>query len=105
MMALGILGFSGLWVPSMQTLAAVVVAVAICALVGCPLAIWAGRNSRVDQALKPVLDTMHTLPAFVYLVPVIMLFGGNMVSALIATVIYVLPPVARIGAMGFRDIP
>ena len=105
MMALGILGFSGLWFASMQTLAAVVVAVAICVLLGCPLAIWAGRNPRVERALKPVLDTMQTLPAFVYLVPVIMLFGGNIVSALIATVIYALPPVVRIGAMGFRDIP
>ena len=105
MMALGILGFSGLWFASMQTLAAVVVAVAICVLLGCPLAIWAGRNPRVDRVLKPVLDTMQTLPAFVYLVPVIMLFGGNIVSALIATVIYALPPVVRIGAMGFRDIP
>ena len=105
MTALGILGFSGLWLPSMQTLAAVLVAVVICAVVGCPLAIWAGRNPRVDRALKPVLDTMQTLPAFVYLVPVIMLFGGNIVSALIATVIYALPPVARIGAMGFRNIP
>lgn len=105
MTALGILGFSGLWVLSMQTLAAVVVAVAVCALLGCPLAIWAGRSPRVDRALKPVLDTMQTLPAFVYLVPVIMLFGANIVSALIATVIYALPPVVRIGAMGFRDVP
>ena len=105
MMALGILGLSGLWVLSMQTLAAVLVAVAVCTLLGCPLAIWAGRSPRVDRALKPVLDTMQTLPAFVYLVPVIMLFGGNIVSALIATVIYALPPVVRIGAMGFRDVP
>ena len=104
-MALCFLGFSGLWMPSMQTLAAIVVAVGICALLGFPLAIWAGRSPRVDQALKPVLDTMQTLPAFVYLVPVIMFFGGNVVSALIATVIYALPPVVRIGAMGFRDIP
>lgn len=96
---------TGLWEPSMQTLASVIVSVLVCALIGVSLAIWSGRNIRVEQALRPVLDTMQTMPAFVYLVPVIMLFGGNLVAALIATVIYALPPLVRIGAMGFRDIP
>ncbi len=77
----------------------------ICAIIGIPLAIWAGRSERVNKVLKPILDTMQTMPAFVYLVPVIMLFGGNIVSALIATVVYALPPLVRIGAIGFRDIP
>lgn len=96
---------TGLWEPSMQTLASVVVSVLVCALIGVPLAIWSGRNIKVEKALRPVLDTMQTMPAFVYLVPVIMLFGGNLVAALIATVVYALPPLVRIGAMGFRDIP
>lgn len=100
-----VFAFTGLWEPSMQTLASVTVSVLVCAIIGVPLAIWSGRNVRVEQALRPVLDTMQTMPAFVYLVPVIMLFGGNLVAALIATVIYALPPLVRIGAMGFRDIP
>ncbi len=100
-----VFGITGLWEPSMQTLASVAVSVLFCATLGIPLAIWSGRNVRVEQALRPILDTMQTMPAFVYLVPVIMLFGANIVSALIATVVYALPPLVRIGAMGFREIP
>ena len=59
----------------------------------------------VDELLKPVLDTMQTMPVFVYLVPVIMLFGGGQIPAVIATVIYAIPPLIRCTTLGIRELP
>ena len=65
----------------------------------------AAYNGTVDALLKPVLDTMQTMPVFVYLVPVIMLFGGGQIPAVIATVIYALPPLVRCTTLGIRELP
>ena len=65
----------------------------------------AAYNRTVDALLKPVLDTMQTMPVFVYLVPVIMLFGGGQIPAVIATVIYALPPLVRCTTLGIRELP
>ncbi|MFT7533554.1 MAG: glycine betaine/proline transport system permease protein, partial [Gammaproteobacteria bacterium] len=62
-------------------------------------------SKRFDAILKPVMDAMQTLPSFVYLIPVLMFFGGNVVSAVIATVIYALPPVIRLTTLGISQIP
>jgi glycine betaine/proline transport system permease protein len=74
-------------------------------MAGVPLGILAAYNRTVDALLKPVLDTMQTMPIFVYLVPVIMLFGGGQVSAVIATVIYAIPPLIRCTTLGIRELP
>jgi len=100
-----VMGVSGQWVNSMETLASVLVSVFVCVLIGVPIGILAAYNRTVDAMLRPVLDTMQTLPAFVYLVPVIMFFGGNIVSALIATVIYAVPPIVRLTTLGIRQLP
>ena len=97
-------GSVGLWEESVQTLALMGVAVVISVAIGIPLAIWAARRVRVERALRPLLDAMQTLPAFVYLIPVVLLFGIARVPAIIATVIYALPPVIRLTTLGIRSV-
>jgi glycine betaine/proline transport system permease protein len=99
------IGATDLWILGMTTLTTVTVSVLICFIVGVPLGILAAYNRTVDALLKPVLDTMQTMPVFVYLVPVIMLFGGGQIPAVIATVIYALPPLVRCTTLGIRELP
>jgi len=98
-------GAAGLWVITMQTLAATVAAVALCVLFGLPLGIIAAYNRTIDGIVRPILDTMQTMPAFVYLIPMLMFFGGNKVTAVMATVIYALPPMVRMTILGLRELP
>ena len=83
----------------------ILVSVLVCLVVGVPIGVMTAYNDTFNAILKPVLDTMQTLPTFVYLIPVIMFFGGNVVSALIATVIYALPPMIRLTGLGIRQVP
>ena len=92
----GYFGAIGLWEESLQTVALMTVAVTISVAIGVPLGILSSRRDRLQQALRPLLDAMQTLPAFVYLIPVVLLFGVARVPAIIATVIYSLPPVIRL---------
>ena len=89
----------------METLAATLASVAVCVVVGLPLGILGAYNRTVNQIIRPVLDTMQTMPTFVYLIPVLMLFGGNKVTAIIATVIYALPPMVRMTMLGLQQLP
>ena len=98
-------GLSGVWELTMETLAAILASVAVCIIIGLPLGILAAYNKTVDQVLRPILDTMQTMPAFVYLIPVLYFFGGNRVTAVIATVIYALPPMVRMTNLGLRELP
>ena len=95
----------GLWEQSVQTFALMTVAVALAVAVGVPVGIWAARSDLVNRGLRPVLDSMQTLPAFVYLIPVLLFFGVARVPSLIATVIYALPPVIRLTNLGIRQVP
>lgn len=103
--ALFLMGTVGLWGIAMETLAVILVSVAVCLLFGVPIGIASAYSDTLEALLKPVLDTMQTLPTFVYLIPVIMFFGGNIVSAVIATVIYALPPIIRLTSLGVRQVP
>ena len=98
-------GLSGVWELTMQTLAAIVASVVVCVVIGLPLGILAAYNKTVDNVVRPILDTMQTMPAFVYLIPVLYFFGGNRVTAVIATVIYALPPMVRMTNLGLRELP
>lgn len=95
-------GVLGMWVPTMQTLALMVVAVLASVLVGLLLGLAAGLSDRLDRALRPVLDTMQVLPAFAYLLPVVLVFGIGVPAAVLATVVYAAPPMARLTALGLR---
>lgn len=102
-MAMILVGVLGLWDPAMQTLALMLVAVVICILLGVPAGIGLARSPKVARVTRPLLDAMQTVPSFVYLVPAMMLFGLGKVPALIATVIYALPPIARLTEFGIRN--
>ncbi len=103
MIALGLLSPNA-WGLAMTTLAIVVSAVILCFLIGLPLGILAGKNDRFEAAIRPVLDTMQTIPAFVYLVPVVMLIGIGNVSGVIVTIIFALPPLVRLTSLGIRGV-
>ncbi|MEO1142648.1 MAG: ABC transporter permease subunit, partial [Pseudomonadota bacterium] len=99
------LAAAGLWEISLFTLAGTSVSVIICLIIGVPLGIAAAYSKIVDSLLRPILDTMQTLPAFVYLVPALFFFGGNKTTAVIATVVYSMPPVIRLTTLGLRQLP
>jgi len=102
--SLALLDLLGVWPQTMTTLAMVLTAVVFCAAVGIPLGIVAARSDRFAAAIRPVLDIMQTTPAFVYLVPVVMLFGVGMVPGIIATIIFALPPLVRLTNLGIRQV-
>jgi glycine betaine/proline transport system permease protein len=95
----------GLWEESIQTIALMLVAVAFSLLVGIPVGIVAGRSDRVAKAIAPVLDAMQVVPAFAYLMPVVILFSVGSAAAVVATMIYAIPPAVRITALGIRRVP
>ncbi|XUM02594.1 ABC transporter permease subunit [Streptomyces venezuelae ATCC 10712] len=100
--AFGVCGLLGMWVPTLQTLALMVVAVAASVLLGGLLGLAAGLSDRMHRVLRPVLDTMQVLPAFAYLLPVVLVFGIGVPAAVLATVVYAAPPMARLTALGLR---
>ena len=99
-----LVGAVGLWDKLMQTVALMLVATFISVLIGIPLGILAARSDRLRAVLMPLLDIMQTMPSFVYLIPVLMLFGLGKVPAIFATVIYVAPPLIRLTDLGIRQV-
>ncbi|KUL52613.1 MULTISPECIES: ABC transporter permease subunit [unclassified Streptomyces] len=95
-------GLLGMWVPTMQTLALMIVAVLASIVIGALLGLAGGLNDRVFRVLRPVLDTMQVLPAYAYLLPFALIFGMGVPAAVIATVVYAAPPMARLTALGLR---
>jgi glycine betaine/proline transport system permease protein len=100
-----IMGVLGLWERSMETLALMFIAVSVALAIGIPLGIWAGRRDRVDRLLRPLLDAAQTVPAYSYLLPLVLFFGIRTPTALIATVIFALPPAVRLTSLGVRGVP
>ena len=100
-----VVGLVGMWVASLQDphpsggRGRALLAVAI------PVGIWAGRNRRVEAALGPILDAMQTIPSFVYIIPVVILFTVGQVPGLIASVLYAIVPGIRITALGIKEVP
>jgi len=104
LVSLVLLDWIGIWRETMVTLAMIVTAVVFCIVVGIPLGIAAARSDRTAALIRPVLDVMQTIPSFVYLVPIVMLFGVGMVPAVIATIIFALPPLVRLTDLGIRQV-
>jgi glycine betaine/proline transport system permease protein len=100
-----LIGMVGLWQLTMVTLSMVMASVLVCLILGLPLGILAARSDRFRAFLRPVLDVMQTTPAFVYLVPVVMLFSIGTVAGVIATIIFALPPLIRLTDLGIRQVP
>jgi len=98
------IGMLGLWEDAMITMAMVMSSVIFCGLVGVPLGIMSGRSDRAEVAIRPFLDAMQTTPAFVYLVPVVMLFSIGTVSGVLATIVFAMPPIIRLTSLGIRHV-
>lgn len=97
-----LMGSIGLWDAGMETLSLMIMATGLSVLVGIPLGIITGKSKIVRSVMLPILDVMQTLPSFVYLIPVVMLFGLGKIPAIIATVIYAVPPLIRLTDLGIR---
>ena len=96
------IGYFGMWEDTMSTLAIISVATIVCIAVGIPLGILMARSNMAQSLVTPVLDIMQTIPAFVYLIPVVMLLGIGKVPGLIAVCIYAIPPIVRLTNLGIR---
>ncbi|MCH4271302.1 ABC transporter permease [Kerstersia gyiorum] len=97
-----VIGLLGLWDAGMQTLSLMIMAVVTSVIIGIPLGIIMARVNWLRSVMMPVLDVMQTMPSFVYLIPVVMLFGLGKIPAIIATVIYAVPPLIRLTDLGIR---
>ena len=93
-----------LWQETMTTLAMIFTAVIFCMIIGIPLGIIASRSRIFETILRPILDIMQTIPSFVYLIPVVMLFGVGLTPGVIATIILALPPIVRLTNLGIRQV-
>lgn len=100
-----LIGAFGLWALAMESLAVVLTAVIISLLIGIPIGILMAEINSFAVVIRPILDGMQTMPSFVYLIPAMMLFGLGKVPAVLATLIYSLPPVIRLTNMGLRQVP
>ena len=103
--ALAYIALLGYWAIAMETVALVGAAVVLCVVMGIPLGIWFGKSERAYKFAEPVLDLMQTLPAFVYLIPIIAFFGTGNPPGILATIIFGMPPVIRLTALGMRGVP
>lgn len=102
---LGLIYFMGYWDEMISTFILVIVSTFIILLIGIPLGIWCAGNQRVNAIMKPILDFMQTMPAFVYLIPAILFFSVGNVPGVIATVIFSLPPAVRMTSLGILEVP
>ena len=103
-LALLFIGFMDLWANTMDTVALMVIAVAIAVAVGLPLGVIGARNNLANNVMRPILDGMQTMPSFVYLLPGILFFGLGKPAGIFATIIYAVPPVIRLTNLGIRQV-
>ncbi|MEK6347232.1 MAG: proline/glycine betaine ABC transporter permease [Burkholderia sp.] len=103
-LALLAIHYMGLWAQTVSTLALVVAATAFSLVIGVPLGIWGARSRRAGVVLRSLLDFMQTMPAFVYLIPAVILFGLGRVPAVIATIVFAMPPVVRLTTLGILQV-
>ena len=103
--SLTLLATFGLWESTMETVALMAVTVTLSVAIAVPVGVWASQSDRLDRILRPILDGMQTMPSFVYLVPAIAFFSLGNVPAVIATLIYAVPPAVRLTNLGIRQLP
>ncbi|MFD1797394.1 proline/glycine betaine ABC transporter permease [Paracoccus aurantiacus] len=103
--SLCLIGYFGMWDDTMSTIAMVAVCTLIAVVLGIPIGILMARSDRANALITPILDMMQTMPSFVYLIPVVMIFGLGKVPGVIAVVIYAIPPIIRLTNLGIRQVP
>ena len=99
-----VIGMLGIWHEAMVTLSLVLTSLVFCIVIGLPLGILLASSERAQKIFRPVLDAMQTTPAFVYLVPVVMLFGIGNVPGVVVTIVFALPPLVRLTNLGIRQV-
>lgn len=99
------IGAIGAWSEAMVTLSLVLTSLLFCLIIGLPLGIWLARSDKAASIIRPLLDAMQTTPAFVYLVPIVMLFGIGNVPGVVVTIIFALPPIIRLTILGIKQVP
>lgn len=99
-----LIGLVGMWDDTMRTLAIVLVSTLVCIVIGIPVGILMAKNNLAHKIILPILDLMQTIPQFVYLIPVVMLFGLGKIPGLIAISVYAIPPVIRFTNIGLREV-
>ncbi len=95
----------GYWAPTMETLSLILVSAFIALIIGIPLGIWAARSRTAGRVMRPLLDFMQTMPAFVYLIPAVLFFGLGKVPGVFATIIFAMPPAVRLTTLGISQVP
>ena len=100
-----LLYFMGYWDETMETIALILASALIALVIGIPLGIYAARNDGAEKIIRPILDFMQTMPAFVYLIPAIILFSVGNVPGVVATIVFALPPAVRLTNLGIRNVP
>lgn len=98
------IGLVGMWDDTMRTLAIVLVSTFVCIVIGIPIGILMAKNNLAHRIILPILDLMQTIPSFVYLIPVVMLFGLGKIPGLIAISVFAIPPVIRFTNIGLREV-
>ena len=104
LLGLGLIYGMGFWEETMQTLALVLSSTTIALLAGIPMGIWTAYSTRCSKVVRPILDFMQTMPAFVYLIPAVLFFGLGSVPGAFATIIFAMPPVVRLTELGIRQV-
>lgn len=94
----------GYWAPTMETLSLILVSAFIALIIGIPLGIWAARSKTAGRVMRPLLDFMQTMPAFVYLIPAVLFFGLGKVPGVFATIIFAMPPAVRLTTLGISQV-
>ncbi|MEM8804010.1 MAG: ABC transporter permease subunit, partial [Pseudomonadota bacterium] len=99
------LALFGFWQTAMDTMSLVVASSIICVVFGLPLGIWVGKSKRGQAIITPILDIMQTIPSFVYLLPAVAFFSIGKPPGILATVIFAMPPMVRLTALGIKQVP
>lgn len=105
-----VLGFAliylmGFWVETMQTLALIISSTLIALVIAVPLGIWAAKKESANRIIRPLLDLMQTMPAFVYLIPAVLFFSIGKLPGAFATIIFAMPPAVRLTTLGINQVP
>lgn len=103
--SLAYLAAFGFWEKSMETVSLLGTAALMCIVIGLPLGIWCAKNKRVYTLIRPILDLMQTMPSFVYLIPVVAFFGIGKPPGILATIVFGMPPIVRLTALGLSGVP
>jgi glycine betaine/proline transport system permease protein len=104
-LGLSLIWAMGYWGQTMATLALILSAAFIALLMGVPMGIWAAKNPLAGKIMRPILDLMQTMPAFVYLIPAVLFFGLGKVPGAFATIIFAMPPAVRLTTLGISQVP